>query len=141
MEVTVRDRQSLFDISVQILGGIEGVFALAECNGLGITDRLRDGQVLTWDVSYTVNDKVRQEYALRGLVPATDIDVREWNTLLATACELPATEQQQGKPSDDVPVDKIDQIIDDLESGKEIVSGSGQALTRLFDNPFDIVFA
>ena len=57
MEVTVRDRQSLFDISVQILGGIEGVFALAECNGLGITDRLRDGQVLTWDVSYTVNDK------------------------------------------------------------------------------------
>lgn len=141
MEVTVRDRQSLFDISVQILGGIEGAFALAERNGLGITDRLRDGQVLAWDVSDTVNDKVRQEYALRGLVPATDIDVREWNTLLATACEPPTTEQQQGKPSDDVPVDKIDQIIADLESGKEIVSGSGQALTRLFDNPFDIVFA
>lgn len=141
MEVTVKDRQSLFDISVQCLGGIEGVFSLAERNGLGITDRLSDGLVLTWEVADTVNAKVQQEYALRGIVPATDMEVREWNALLATAYAPPATEQPQVKPSDDVPVDKIDQIITDLENGKEIVSGSGQVLTRLFDNPFDIVFA
>lgn len=141
MEVTVKDRQSLFDISVQCLGGIEGVFSLAERNGLGITDRLSDGQVLTWEVADTVNAKVQQEYTLRGIVPATDMEVSEWNALLATAYALPATEQPQVKPSDDVPVDKIDQIITDLENGKEIVSGSGQVLTRLFDNPFDIVFA
>lgn len=77
MEVTVKDRQSLFDISVQCLGGIEGVFSLAERNGLGITDRLSDGQVLTWEVADTVNAKVQQEYALRGIVPATDMEVSE----------------------------------------------------------------
>lgn len=141
MEVTVKDRQSLFDISVQCLGGIEGVFSLAERNGLSITDRLSDGQVLTWEVADTVNAKVQQEYALRGIVPATDMEVREWNALLATAYAPPAPVQPQVKPSDDVSVDKIDQIITDLELGKEIVSGSGQVLTRLCDNPFDIVFA
>ena len=29
MKVTVKDRQSLFDVAIQVLGSAEGVFALA----------------------------------------------------------------------------------------------------------------
>ena len=49
MKVTVKDRQSLFDVAIQVLGSAEGVFALAERNGLSITDRLTDGQELEYD--------------------------------------------------------------------------------------------
>ena len=48
MELTVRDRQSLWDIAVQYLGGVEGVFLLAARNGIEVTSRLKDGQRLEW---------------------------------------------------------------------------------------------
>lgn len=51
MIVTVKDRQSLLDVAIQVLGSPTGVFALAERNGLSITDRLTDGQQLTYDKS------------------------------------------------------------------------------------------
>lgn len=46
MQIAVKDRQSLADIAVEYLGGVEGIFALAERNGISITARLEDGQTL-----------------------------------------------------------------------------------------------
>ena len=45
-EITVLNNQSLFDISVQEYGTIEGVFEIAAANGLGVTDLLAPGQRL-----------------------------------------------------------------------------------------------
>ncbi len=45
-EITVLNNQSLFDISVQEYGTIEGVFEIALANGLSVTDKLTVGQKL-----------------------------------------------------------------------------------------------
>ena len=45
-EITVLNNQSLFDISVQEYGTIEGVFEIALANGLSVTDKLTAGQKL-----------------------------------------------------------------------------------------------
>ncbi len=82
MEVTVKDRQSLFDIAVQCLGGVEGVFALAGRNGAGITDRIGDGEVLEWDSDDVVDGTVRTFYSNRDLSPATEITDDELAVLL-----------------------------------------------------------
>lgn len=83
MQITVKDRQSLTDIAVEYLGGVEGIFALAERNGISITARLRDGQKLDWELSDTVDATVQRIYAAQGIEPATDISAQEENALLA----------------------------------------------------------
>lgn len=89
MQVMVKDRQSLIDIAVQVLGGATGVFALAERNNICITDRLQDGQVLEWELEDTVDAKVQKAYQLRGIVPATDISQQDTADLLeATGSRL-----------------------------------------------------
>lgn len=86
MQITVKDRQSLADIAVQYLGGVEGIFALAERNGISITARLADGQTLDWELADTVDTQVQKTYAAQGIEPATDISAQEANALLtATA--------------------------------------------------------
>lgn len=86
MQITVKDRQSLADIAVQYLGGVEGIFALAERNGISITARLADGQTLDWELADTVDAQVQRIYAAQGIEPATDISGKEANALLqATA--------------------------------------------------------
>ncbi len=39
--------QSLVDVALQELGSVEALFALADANGLAITDALRPGQALS----------------------------------------------------------------------------------------------
>ena len=53
MQVIVKDRQSLIDIAVQVLGGATGIFAVAERNNICITDRLREGPGLGWGLGDT----------------------------------------------------------------------------------------
>jgi hypothetical protein len=86
MQIAVKDRQSLADIAVEYLGGVEGIFALAERNGISITARLEDGQTLDWELADTVDAQVQKTYAAQGIEPATDISAKETNALLqATA--------------------------------------------------------
>lgn len=139
MEVTVKDRQTMFDISVQCLGGVEGVFALAERNGVSITARLKDGMILTWDHTDVVNAIVQKTYADRGIMPASDIEIKEMQALLGVVSSSAGSDVTVS--DDTLVVDKIDQIIADLAAGKEVVSESDLSLTRIFDNPFDVVFA
>lgn len=86
MQITVKDRQSVADIAVQCLGGVEGIFALAERNGISITERLEDGQTLDWELTDTVDAQVQKTYAAQGIEPATDISAQDMQALLkATA--------------------------------------------------------
>ena len=73
MKVTVRQRQTLSDIAVQVYGDVSGVVALARANGLPVTAELVPGQVLACpDVTY---DNYLQVYVRRnGIVPATLYD-------------------------------------------------------------------
>nr|DAE04673.1 MAG TPA: hypothetical protein [Myoviridae sp. ctFYw8] len=82
MQITVKDRQSLADIAVQYLGGVEGIFALAERNGISITAKLKDGQTLDWELADTVDATVQKTYAAQGIEPATDIPQKEMEALL-----------------------------------------------------------
>ena len=82
MNVTVKDRQSLFDVAIQVLGSAEGVFALAERNGLSITDRLTDGQVLEYDMADIVDTRIAELVAARGISPATEIPKSDESELL-----------------------------------------------------------
>lgn len=82
MEITVKDRQSLFDIAIQYLGSVEGVWLLAERNNISITDELEDGTILKYDSTDIIDTKVVERYAQERVSPATDIDDNELNTLL-----------------------------------------------------------
>ncbi|MCD8266404.1 MAG: hypothetical protein LUC33_04535 [Prevotellaceae bacterium] len=122
MEVTVKDRQSLLDIAVQTLGGVEGVFALAERNGVGITDRLEDGTVLQWEYDDTADSTVQTFYSDRGLTPATEITDAELRALLGEIEEETAEEEEE------ITFEQND-------------SGSLPSLTRIFTDEFERVFA
>lgn len=143
----MRDRQSLWDIAVQYLGGVEGVFLLAERNGIEVTSRLKDGQRLEWENDDVVVLSVRTACQLRGIAPATDIDERDYEELLAatstkaTPAEMPANKQPAWDMGDTIVTDKITEVIKDLQEGKPVESGGGQALTRIFEDEFDTVFA
>ena len=95
MQIAVKDRQSLADIAVEYLGGVEGIFALAERNGISITARLEDGQTLDWELADTVDATVQKTYAAQGIEPATDIPQKEMEALLTatrkyfTGCIIP----------------------------------------------------
>lgn len=108
MQITVKDRQSLADIAVQYLGGVEGIFALAERNGISITARLADGQTLDWELADTVDAQVQKTYAAQGIEPATDISTQETAALLqATAkyrngCIIPRPPRRDWLIVDDV---------------------------------------
>lgn len=146
MELTVRDRQSLWDIAVQYLGGVEGVFLLAARNGIEVTGRLKDGQRLEWENDDVVVPSVRAACSLRGIAPATDIDERDYQELLAATSTKAAAVSVQAntqpeEAADAIVTEKITEVIKDLQAGKPVESGGGQALTRIFEDEFDTVFA
>jgi len=147
MEAIVKDRQTLLDMAVQTLGGVEGVFALAERNGLSITARLDDGEALAWENSDTVSLKVQTQYAQCGLTPATEISTADMNELLyATGtprpCILPPRRWTGTTIGEDAaPLDKIWEIIDTLDKGDSVKKTSKIELTRIFADPFDSVFS
>lgn len=91
MIVTVKDRQSLLDVAIQVLGSPAGVFALAERNGLSITDRLTDGQQLTYDHSDIEDTRTAAQLEARGICPATEIPAKDEKELLARVKLTPFT--------------------------------------------------
>ncbi len=144
MELRAKERQSLWNISVQYLGSAEGVFALAARNGLAVTDRLTDGQRLEWETEDIVAASVANTYGVRGIVPATDISDSDYQELLAATSPKAAAAIAAVQPASEeetVTVERIEQVIKDLQEGKEPGSASGQALTRIFEDAFDTVFA
>lgn len=165
MIITVKDRQSLLDIAIQYLGSVDGVFSLAERNGLGITDRLNDGQQLYYDLSDTVNEKVASYFSAATVSPATDISVNEQiNLFQATKiggiwCKIPARtkatvitnigSKYDSNTTDVSAVSDTEDIVNATTSnikkaaakGSTYISESGETLARLFTDQFNDVFA
>lgn len=82
MKIAVRDRQSLVDIALQACGSVEAVFAIAERNGLAITDDLVVGQTLTYETADIEDKQVVAAYASSGVFPAGAADARTIEELL-----------------------------------------------------------
>lgn len=71
MKVTVLSGQSLVDVAIQVYGSAEGVFALAEENGLEVTDALEAGQVLEYRTENIVSKNIADYYSTKRIHPAT----------------------------------------------------------------------
>lgn len=69
-KVIVLEGQSLFDLAVQACGSIEAAFAIAELNGLAITDELEVGSTLI--VPGSIAKQISDYYLVHGIKPATD---------------------------------------------------------------------
>ena len=82
MKIAVRDRQCLVDIALQACGSVEAVFAIAERNGLAITDDLVVGQTLTYETADIEDKQVVAAYASNGVFPAGAADARAIEELL-----------------------------------------------------------
>lgn len=76
-------------MAIQVLGSPTGVFVLAERNGISITDRLTDGQQLTYDLADIEDTRTADMIAARGICPATEIPPRDEKNLLARVAALP----------------------------------------------------
>ena len=74
MKATVKERQTLLDDALQTGGHNETVLALAEANGMSITDRLEDGRVLTIPEPVESGDTRTVElYKAHKVEPATEV--------------------------------------------------------------------
>lgn len=166
MIITVKDRQSLLDIAVQYLGGAEGVFSLASRNEISITDRLNDGQILYYELSDTVNERVQNFFENREVSPATDISVKEQADLLAqtrswySGCIIPprrvkaesittigseydsnTNTPQDGEAADDVVNQTSNKVKKAASTGATYITESGKTLARIFTDQFNDIFA
>lgn len=74
MKTVVLESQSLFDIAIQSLGDISGMFDLAELGGVSITDELTTGQALEMP-QQAADKQIRDYYTSRRIVPATAITI------------------------------------------------------------------
>ncbi len=145
MTITVNDRQSLFDIALIALGGVAGVFDLAQRNNIPITASLADRQLISYEMTDVVSHNVRRAYALQSIAPATDIPRADYQELLfLTGSRRPVTRPRPSlTPADAfVSIDKLSEVIDSLAAGKTPAKAqSKQNLSRIFSNPFDETFA
>lgn len=71
MRIQVLSNQTLTDIALQVYGSAEGVFLLAQENGLSVTDDLTPGQWLMFSQNRVSDKKIVQYYAVNGIFPAT----------------------------------------------------------------------
>ena len=78
MKTTVKDRQSLLDMAVKQGGSIETAMAIAEANGINITDELADGQELEIpEPLMNAEARTSGRSATLGLEPATELSAED----------------------------------------------------------------
>ena len=69
MKVTVRDRQSVFDLALRWGGDAEAAFAIAELNDVSLSEQLAVGTTLK--VPSVMEKRVVEYYAQNKIVPAS----------------------------------------------------------------------
>lgn len=142
MQFIVSDRQTLIDAAIIALGSVAGVFALAKRNDISVTASLTDGLPLSYELEDIVAPAVRSAYAVQRISPATDIPRAQYLELLyQTGTRRPPVINKFDPLTPDIVVDKIDEVIADLEAGRPLKIQSKQELTRIFQGPFDEVFS
>lgn len=73
MIVTVKQRQTVSDIAIQVYGSIEAAVAIAEANGISVTDDLEAGTTI--ECPEKVYDRYLQSYVGKHqVIPATAAD-------------------------------------------------------------------
>lgn len=87
MKTIAKHRQCLADIALQECGSFEAVFALAERNGLSITDDLEVGQMLAYELADVLDRRVVDEYVADGICPAAMVDERTIAELITVVPE------------------------------------------------------
>lgn len=118
MKIEVRNRQCLADIALQVCGSVEAVFAIAERNGLSITDDLAVGQILTYEPTDIEDKRVVAAFAADKIYP---VGAADKNTL----CALLQVVDNNGINLLNHTTDKVEPVI----------------LTNIFTEIFDITFA
>ena len=74
MTVTVKQRQTVSDIAIQVYGSIEAAVAIAEENGISVTDDLEAGTTI--ECPEKVYDRYLQSYVGKHqVIPATAEDI------------------------------------------------------------------
>ena len=72
--ITVQAGQSLWDISLQELGSIEGIFDVADANNINdITGDLITGSLLTIDDSKIINQEIVDYYKNKEIQPSSNV--------------------------------------------------------------------
>lgn len=147
MEIIVKDRQTLLDLAIVALGSAAGVFTFVRRNGISLTAKLTDGQVLAYDAADIMATTIRDTYDVRGLSPATDIDNKEYQRLLiATGTTVKRKSNIQVSNSTELPagvlqVDPLEEALSDVQAGRPPKENTEIHLTRIFQNQFDDTFA
>ena len=155
----------MLDVAVQYLGSAEAAFVLAARNGIELTQRLYDGQLLTYELADVLNERVRQTFALQGIAPATEITKKEEQELLTATAKwvagkvlppyiVPDGFTRLGTDRDNLTnrADRTTAVEDILNAtaervrkaaarNVEIESESGTTLARIFSDQFNDVFA
>ena len=76
--VVAKDRQTLFDIALEVWGRAELAYDLAESNGLELSAEVEAGAVLVVPTVVGKTDAaVVEQYALNGIEPATAASLEE----------------------------------------------------------------
>lgn len=68
--VTVRERQTFFDIAIQELGGVDAAFDLARLNNMAVTQTLASGKQLLLPEEGS-DEQVAAEFKRRKWTPGT----------------------------------------------------------------------
>lgn len=119
MKIAVSDRQCIADIALQTCGSLEAVFAIAERNGLAITDDLTVGRVLDYELADLLDKQVVRRYEADSVVPA----VAASDALVLSLITMPA--EASGVESVIAAADKPAPV----------------TLAKIFTNQFDIQMA
>ncbi len=85
--VKTQNKQNLFDISIQELGGVEKVFDLAFNNGVSVTTDLEVNTELELNSSTIINNAIVSFYKQRNIKPAT-ASTEAQNELLNQNCGI-----------------------------------------------------
>lgn len=75
MKIIVQDRQTYYDLAIQVLGNSDAAFELARYNGNNPTDDLAPGREIQIPISLYRNKEVQDYYAKQNLTPVTAIPI------------------------------------------------------------------
>ena len=133
----------MLDAAIIALGSVAGVFALVKRNGISLTASLTDGLPLSYELEDVVSPAVRSAYAVQDISPATDIPRADYMELLyqTGTRRPPVIRKFDPDAADIIQVEKVDEVIADLQAGRPVQSKSKQQFTRIFQDPFDEVFS
>lgn len=73
MRATAREGQCLMDMALRLTGSAEGIWALCERNGLGLTEDLQLGQEVEWEAEDVEDSRVAAKYESEGIWPSTAV--------------------------------------------------------------------